>query len=94
MIALSISMNVRLLPVNTPGNDRNLPAHIIHIILDLERVSCLAEASGKGIADDSVPDMAYMKRTVRVCTGMLQYYLFCLCRKGTISGPHRFFQHI
>jgi len=52
--------------IEPPGDDGDLAAHIIEVILHLERVSCLPEGPGEGVADDGVPDVADVQRAVRV----------------------------
>ncbi len=60
--------------IEPPGDDGDLAAHIVQVILHLKRVPGLPERPGKGVPDDGISDMADVEGTVWVCTGMFEHH--------------------
>ena len=75
--------------VESPDHDRDLAAHVVDIILDLERVAGLSEGAGKRVADDRVPDMPDMEGAVRVRAGVLEHDPRGFLRQVAVAGLDR-----
>ena len=66
---------VKFETIHRPRNDCDLPAHIIDIVLDLNIIARRLQNPCKSVANDRIPDVSDMQRTVWICGGVFDDHL-------------------